>query len=72
MNRVADACGLPLDTGTSLATESLRRELQLGLMASASHTRPSGFLRRRLSALVEPMTGPAMRVMNKISRAGGR
>ena len=73
LTRVADGCGIELDSRAVLMTGGLRQELGIERFASAANTpKPKGF-KRLLALLMRPLEGFMLKSMQKgIQRAKAR
>lgn len=73
LTRVADGCGIELDSGAALMTGGLQQELGIEGFASAANTpKPKGF-KRLLAMMIRPLEGFMLKGMQKgVQRAKAR
>jgi hypothetical protein len=69
MVRIADACGIPLDTPLAVLSGDLRQELGLARFRSAANTPSAGPFARLLGPLARPLARWAIRRIGRRRRA---
>ncbi len=62
MVRIADGCGIPLDTPLQMISADVREELGLDAFGASAHTPPPGLVARALGPLVRRFGAPLMRM----------
>jgi hypothetical protein len=68
MTRIADATGISLDDGLSLASQGVRDELGLETLGAGSNQAPTSVLERAAGRLVSRLTPVVLRVANRLGQ----
>jgi len=72
MVRIADGCGIPLDTPLQLISAEVREELGINAFGASANTPPPGLMTRALGPVVRRFAAPLMQLGARLARKPNR